>query len=99
MDVKGAGTTEPRKGDHSNGLATLAEALREVIMGKIVAIVLDHAGGEIKTVGNYAVIDWRFDVINDNGTRERAGAVVRQGHRRPRLDGSWPFSTEMSFAT
>lgn len=82
IDAKGTGALEPTQGSHSNGLATLGEVVREFIFQRIIQAALDHAGQGDKTIGCYAVIDWGFDVIEQDGTISRAGAILRQAHRR-----------------
>lgn len=54
-------------------------------MEKTVSMILEHAGLKTKTVGNYAVIDWGFDIIYADGTQEPAGAIVRQAAHRANL--------------
>ncbi len=85
LDVKGTGTKAPRMGSHGDGLATLGEAIREFLYQKMVQKIFDHSGSRLKTVGNYAVIDWGFDVIHSDRSRSPAGAIVRQAHERPEV--------------
>jgi hypothetical protein len=51
--------------------------------------LLEEAGVDpkvgMKIVGTYGVIDWGFDLVNKDGTTEPAGAVLRQGHQRPKF--------------
>ncbi len=82
LDVKGSGATRPRRGSYETGLASTGEAIREFIWEKAVKRVLDHAGSEVATVGNYAVIDFGFDVIQEDGAKLPAGIVIRQAHDR-----------------
>jgi hypothetical protein len=82
IDSKGAGTNRPLQGSHSNGLATTAEALREFVFQKKVQQIFDHAELDERTVGCYAVVDWGFDVINEDGSHSPAGYVLRQAHTR-----------------
>lgn len=82
MDAKGVGTEFPQQRHHGNGLATLGEMIREYIMGKAVKAVMDHSGSGIRTVGNYAVVDFGFDVTHSDGSRSRAGYILRQAHVR-----------------
>lgn len=82
LDGKGAGAESPWKGDHANGLATLGEAIREFLYEKLVATVLVHSGSTHETLEHYAVIDWGFDVVHDDGGTDPAGMVLRQAHAR-----------------
>jgi hypothetical protein len=82
IDMKGTGAIKPAFGDHKNGLATLGESIREFLYEKLVAAVLDHSNMPARTVGTYAVLDYGFDVIHDDGKQSRAGAILRQAHRR-----------------
>jgi hypothetical protein len=87
IDAKGVGATRPRLAGHSTGLASLGEVIREFIFQKKVQQVLDHSGSGLQTVESYAVIDWGFDAREMDGIYMRAGAILRQGHARPRLVG------------
>jgi hypothetical protein len=82
IDGKGAGSSAPSPGSHGNGLATLGEAIREFMYEKLVRSIFLHSGSSFETVGHYAVIDWGFDVVHENGARDRAGMVLRQAHQR-----------------
>ena len=85
IDVKGIGVAPgavPGPTLHSNGLLVLGEALREVIVERLLRAVFRHAGLEIGTVGNYAVLTLGFAVRH--GDRQMpAGLLLRQAHRRP----------------
>jgi len=82
MDAKGVGSASPRLGGHSDGLATLGEMIREYIYEKVVSMVLEHAGGQIKTVGDYGVIYYGFNVKHEDGSQSPAGFILRQAHQR-----------------
>jgi hypothetical protein len=82
MDAKGVGTGNPSQRSHSNGLGTLGEMIREFIYEKAVNDIFIHSGVNAKTVGCYAVLDYGFDVIHQDGTRSRAGYVLRQANQR-----------------
>lgn len=82
IDVKGTGALEPEMGSHSNGLATLGEVIREYVYSRLIEMVLHHAGSEVEVVQTYGVIDWGFEVKQPGGGFSRAGAILRQGHRR-----------------
>lgn len=83
IDVKGSGhRIGPRQAGHGNGLATLGEMIREYIYEKQVSNVFEAAGTGMRTVGCYAVLDYGFDVTNADGSKDRAGAVLRQAHAR-----------------
>jgi hypothetical protein len=91
MDVKGNGTQNPRPntfvnglGSYSDGLATVAECIREFLFEKMTRKIFQHSGLPRETVGTYAVIDWGFDVKHADGTQSPAGAVLRQAHSRTR---------------
>jgi hypothetical protein len=80
LDVKGAGNWAPAQREHKNGLATLGESIRESLFQNMVHDVLKDARSNISTVQSYAVIDAGFDVVHADGSRDRAGLYVRQGH-------------------
>jgi hypothetical protein len=82
IDGKGFGAVDPKLGDHSDGLATLSEVLREFVYEKMVQKLFDHARSGLHTVGSYAVIDWGFRVKYADGGTTPAGAILRQAHRR-----------------
>jgi hypothetical protein len=84
IDAKGTGSLAPGVGGHSNGLATLGEVIREFLYEKLVRTIFVHSGSGLETVEHYAVIDWGFDVIHDNGMRDPAGMILRQAHSRIR---------------
>lgn len=86
LDVKGIGvapSATPRFGIHSNGLMTLGEAIREVIVEKILNRIFQHSGSFCRAVPAYAVIDTGFDLKWANGVRLPAGMLVRRAHLRP----------------
>lgn len=82
IDVKGAGSASPRQQSHGNGLATTYEALREFIFEKKVQQVFTDAKLPNHTVGGYAVLDYGFNVIHNDGSQSPAGAILRQAHTR-----------------
>lgn len=82
MDAKGTGTHFPAQRHHGNGLATLGEMIREYIYEKMVQAVMNDAKSGVRTVGGYAVLDYGFDVIHQDGSRDRAGYILRQAHIR-----------------
>lgn len=84
MDAKGVGTFNPQQRHHRNGLATLGEVVREYLFEKMVSQILRHSEVNANTVGNYAVIDYGFDVVHEDNNRDRAGYILRQAHRRSR---------------
>jgi hypothetical protein len=86
IDVKGIGVApkaKPRFATHSNGLMTLAEAIREVIIEKIIDRIFQHSGSCWRAVPSYAVIDTGFDLKWPNGVTQPAGLLVRRAHLRP----------------
>lgn len=87
LDGKGAGALSPGTKDHANGLASTIEAFREFMMEKTVSRVLKHAGYKPGTVEAYAVIDYGFDIVNVDGTRDPAGLVLRQAAVRDNAQG------------
>lgn len=82
IDAKGAGALAPEAGHHSNGLATLGEVIREFSYEKLARMLFLHGRTRFETVGHYGVIDLGFDVIHADGSRDPAGMVLRQAHRR-----------------
>lgn len=82
LDVKGTGSLFPYKSDHSNGLASLGEAIREFAYGKLVNMIFKQSRSGFETVEGYAVIDLGFDIKNADGPPSAAGVIVRQAHER-----------------
>lgn len=82
IDVKGAGSLAPRQESHGNGLATTYEAFREFVFEKKVQQIFADAKLPNKTVGGYAVLDYGFNIIHNDGTQSPAGAILRQAHTR-----------------
>lgn len=76
------GAVRPRAGDHSDGLMTLGEAIREFTYEKMVNRVFMHEGSGLKTVGSYAVIDGGYAVKHADGSSSPAGIILRQAHAR-----------------
>lgn len=89
IDAKGVGAVLPRAGDHSDGLMTLGESIREFAYEKLVSRIFIHDGQGLKTVGSYAVIDAGTSVKHADGSSSPAGIILRQAHTR--YDG--PSST------
>jgi hypothetical protein len=88
IDAKGVGAVDPIQGDHSNGLMSLGEGIREYVYQKLIEMLFSHSHAGFKTVGSYAVLDFGFDIKNPDGTTSPAGAILRQGHDRAQGDGS-----------
>lgn len=86
MDVKGSGSLSPQQVSHGNGLATTYEALREFVFEKKVQQIFSDAKVGNRTVGSYAVLDFGFKIIHNNGEKSPAGAIVRQAHERYDVD-------------
>jgi hypothetical protein len=82
IDMKGVGTFTPKQASHGNGLATLGEMIREFLYEKLVDRIFRSKKVAMDTVGSYAVIDYGFDVIHADGSKSRAGAILRQAHVR-----------------
>lgn len=82
IDAKGVGALAPRAGGHSDGLATLGEAIREYVYEKMVNTVFTHEDAGLRTVGTYAVIDSGFGVKHQDGSASPGGIVLRQAHNR-----------------
>ncbi len=89
MDAKGVGTENPKRVGHGDGLATLGEMIREFLFERLVTRIFDHAGESARTVGNYAVMDYGFDVVHADGSKSRAGYILRQAHVRSPLLNSY----------
>jgi len=90
IDVKGIGVAPkatPRFATHSDGLITLGEAIREVIIEKIIDRIFQHSGSCFRTVPSYGVIDTGFDLKWPNGVTLPAGMLVRRAHLRPSCSG------------
>lgn len=83
IDVKGAGSrTAPAPGEYSTGLFSLANALREELMERTVALIFEREGYSPGTVRTYGEIDLGFNIILDSGKQIPAGALLRQAHGR-----------------
>jgi hypothetical protein len=82
IDSKGNGSLQPYLNGHGNGLATLGEMIREYLYQKLVQKIFDHSHSNLRTVGNYAVLDFGFRVIHVDGSTSPAGAILRQAHAR-----------------
>lgn len=82
IDAKGVGAVLPRAGDHSDGLMSLGEAIREFAYEKMVNRIFIHEGANLKTVGSYAVIDGGYAVKHADGSSSPAGIILRQAHAR-----------------
>lgn len=82
IDAKGVGAVNPRPGDHSDGLMTLGEAIREFTYEKMVNRIFIHEGSGLKTVGSYAVIDGGYAVKHADGSASPGGIILRQAHAR-----------------
>ncbi|MBS1985464.1 MAG: hypothetical protein JST16_14965 [Bdellovibrionales bacterium] len=104
IDAKGVGRggelngqqLSPEPGGHKNGLASVAESLREFIFEKKVGEIFRHSGSSFKTVGTYAVIDYGFDIKWPDGNTSPAGAVLRQAHLR-RTKSTKSFKSHNTF--
>lgn len=86
LDVKGVGVAPratPRFATHSNGLMSLGEAIREVIIGKTLNRIFQHSGSCCRAVPSYGVIDPGFDIKWADGMTLPAGMLVRRAHLRP----------------
>jgi hypothetical protein len=88
MDAKGVGTENPSFGGHSDGLASLGEMLREFLFERLVTRILKFENDPARTVGNYAVLDFGFNVRHADGSESRAGYILRQAHVRSNLRNS-----------
>lgn len=87
IDVKGVGVAPgavPAHDEHSTGLLTLTKGVQEVLFERLVAAALCRAGG-CTVVPSYALLDLGFDVRGADGVRDRACAIVRRAHARPRI--------------
>ncbi len=82
MDVKGSGTPNPIQRHHSNGLASLGECIREYLFENLIREIFNHAKIDETTVASYAVIDAGFDIINEDGSHDRAGLYIREAHAK-----------------
>lgn len=60
IDIKGSGTKNPKIGDHSNGLMSTAEGIRDFIFEKMLSGIFKVEGNQLRTVGSYAVLDLGF---------------------------------------
>ncbi len=84
IDAKGTGSVDPHQGNERNGLAALADVIREFMFEKMVKRIFNKLQ-RFDTVGTYAAIDFGFDVKWSHGGRSRAGVVLRQAHTRYHL--------------
>lgn len=92
IDAKGVGVKGAYAGDHSDGLMTLGEAIREFTYEKMVNHVFSYDDPAMKTVGSYAVIDTGFDVKHADGSFSPSGIYLRQAHVRAK--GSYSLFSE-----
>ena len=83
IDAKGTGSVDPHQGNERNGLAALADVIREFMFEKMVKRIFNKLQ-RFDTVGTYAAIDFGFDVKWSHGGRSRAGATERAARRRRR---------------
>ena len=90
MDGKGAGAVAAEQKGHSNGLASVTETLRELLIEKLIKLVMQNEGYRAGTVESYGVIDYGFDIVNEDGTTDPAGLVLRQAHVRGTAAGRLP---------
>lgn len=95
VDVKGAGSENPTRGDHKTGILYLAEAIREFHFEKLISLLFEHAVQDnfvernswIPMITNpvYAVIDVNCSYIYKHPLlplREPFGLVLRRSHLR-----------------
>ena len=88
IDAKGAGALHPTNEEHSNGLATLEETIREFLYSKLVRAVFEHSNSSFRVVDSYAVFDLGFDTLFMGRQGSPAGMVLRQAHTRAKGDKS-----------
>lgn len=88
MDVKGIGVQPgeiPKNEAHGTGLLLATEAVHEFLFERLCGAAFHHAGGEYEVVPSYAILDLGFMTVPwRNRRRERAVAIVRRAHTRPR---------------
>lgn len=94
LDAKGVGVKGARAGDHSDGLMSLGEGIREYVYEKMVNHIFTNEDPSLKTVGSYAVIDTGFDVRHADGSTSPAGIYLRQAHIRAKGNYSLFNETE-----
>ncbi len=85
LDIKGVGTQDapgPLGKDHSNGLLSVGEGIREFLYEMVVDKIFQHSQSGFETVGNYAVLSAGFEIKNLDGSSSPAGLLVRQAHKR-----------------
>ena len=85
LDLKGVGVgpgRSPARGDHSDGLMTLENALQEYVVERLLSAILTHAGATVRTLPHYAILDTGFDGFTSAGEQFPAGVVVRRAHLR-----------------
>ncbi len=88
LDVKGIGVQPgeiPKNEAHCTGLLLATEAIHEFLFERLSAAAFHHAGGAYQVVPSYAILDLGFMTVPwRNRRRERAVALVRRAHTRPR---------------
>ena len=85
LDLKGVGVATgryPIRGDYSDGLLALREALQEYVVGRLLDEVFTHGGAAVRALPQYGVIDTGFDGFTAAGVRFPAGILVRRAHVR-----------------
>lgn len=85
VDAKGTGAESPKLGDHSSGVLSLGEALKEYIFSDAVRRVLAHTDSEFNIVGIYAILYTGFNQIDANGNINPLGIILRQASFRPSM--------------
>jgi hypothetical protein len=95
VDIKGAGSENPTRGDHTTGILYLAEAIREFHFEKLIYLLFEHAvkdnfverNSQTPMITNpvYAVIDLNCCYIYKHKflpLREPFGLILRRSHLR-----------------
>lgn len=82
FDTKGVGALNPKQGDHSDGLADLAEMIQEFSLEKLVRAVFQDSKEPLDTVESYAVLSLGFKYRDQDGESRPAGLILRQAHPR-----------------
>ncbi len=84
LDIKGVGVGKghhPIRGDYSDGLISVPDALQEYLVERLLNAIFVHAGAKVRTLPYYGIIDTGFDGLTPTG-RYPAGIIVRRAHMR-----------------
>lgn len=86
VDVKGCGVRNgcvPELRFHRTGLLPVREALREILLQRIIEMIFASLGLQVRGVPLYAMLRLGFDAKIPGGQVEPAALLLRRAHLRP----------------